>query len=737
MSPIRRVGAGHSGWPVGFTVGLVIVGIAVAGTTSVGKQPTYKEGNQFLFPGLLLLSDGTSLGSEIRPKKQGIFSDFPPPLVGQVQSRHNPYEEYYDPQFVRESSSQGIFQAGNPTGWGVPALVSAPTETAPARVSAVKLLPPNTVLLLWVPNAPELAKRFMNTAMGRMSQDPQMKPLVQDVYGSVVDAVANLKDQIGLTLPELLEIPQGEILLAVVAPEQGPLGAVLLLQAGQQMDRLRQLLAKGTEAVEKQPNVQKSEQTIEDTKVVIYNGLGPERRQAMYCEKDGCLVLSTDLDILKGILSAWHGGAEKTLADNEHFGAVWKHCRGSKDQPAQLFWFFDPIGLLRKLGQENIQVRLFVASLPALGLDGVLGMGGSLTYDVGQFDEVVHFHLLLDNPRSGIVEMIALEPGDVRPENWVPPDAATYATFHWRFQTTMATLAKLYDSFRGEGAFSAELRRRVLDQTGIDLEKEILPALDGRVTYVTRINREEPLSLQSSSWCWALRLKETKPIEEALEKLAKRYEKNIRKETYGLSKYYHVIPPEPPRPEAKPPAEKPDSETPGAKEPPGARRPRRPRLAFQIGLGPQEPPRPPEPCLGIVQNYLIITDRPSMYEKILAQADKPRDTLADALDFKLIAAKIARTAAGNQPVLISFNRPEEGMRWLYDLVQSEGTKERLRQAAQENPFWKRIQEALEKNPLPPFEVLQQYLAPGGAMILDDQTGLHYTSFTLRRGQPKE
>jgi hypothetical protein len=138
-----------------------------------------------------------------------------------------------------------------------------------------------------------------------------------------------------------------------------------------------------------------------------------------------------------------------------------------------------------------------------------------------------------------------------------------------------------------------------------------------------------------------------------------------------------------------------------------------------------------------VQNYLIITDRPSMYEKILAQADKPRDTLADALDFKLIAAKIARTAAGNQPVLISFNRPEEGMRWLYDLVQSEGTKERLRQAAQENPFWKRIQEALEKNPLPPFEVLQQYLAPGGAMILDDQTGLHYTSFTLRRGQPKE
>ena len=709
MNPIHW----FASWRWGWALGLVVVWEGVAGTSVVGDHSLYKEVTQ-LSP-----------------------ADFSPPWRGPDHQFSQSCGESDHPQFLGEESLEGVSRGIHPAAWGRLSPISAPTDTAPARVSAVQLLPPNTVLLVWVPNAPELAKRFMNTAMGRMSQDPQMKPLVQDVYGSLVDAVANLKDQIGLTLPELLEIPQGEILLAVVAPEQGPLGAVVLLEAGQQMDRLRQLLAKGTEAVEKQPNVQKSEQTIEDTKVVIYDGLGPERRRAMYCEKDGCLLLSTDLDILKGILTAWHGGAEKTLADNEHFAAVLKHCRGGKDQPAQLFWFFDPIGLLRKLGQENIQIRLFVASLPALGLDGVLGMGGSLTYDIGQFDEVVHFHLLLDNPRSGIVEMIALEPGEVRPEPWVPPDAATYTTFHWRFQTTLSNLAKLYDSFRGEGAFSAELRRRVLDQTGIDLEKEILPALDGRVTYVTRINREEPLSLQSSSWCWALRLKETKPIEEALEKLAKRYEKNVRKETYGLSKYYHVIPPEPPRPEAKPPAEKPDSEIPAGKESPGFRRPRRPRPVFQIGLGPQEPPRPPEPCLGIVQNYLIITDRPSMYEKILAQADNPRETLADALDFKLIAAKIARTAAGNQPVLISFNRPEEAMRWLYDLVQSEGTKERLRQAAQENPFWKRIQDALEKHPLPPFDVLQQYLAPGGAMILDDQTGLHYTSFTLRRGQPKE
>ncbi len=718
MKPIHWLGTAGGRQHLGLVAGLMVgLGVAAAFPLTGGADIPYNEE---------CFSDSVSF----------------PPIVGEYISKNIPQlVDHHIPLFQEPVSSVLPSHASLGAPWAVAGLVSASAEEGSAhRVSAIQLLPANTVLLLWVPNAPELAKRFMNTAMGRISQDPRMKPLVQDVYGSLVETVANWKDQIGLSLPELLEIPQGEIVLAVVAPEQGPLGAFLLLEAGQQMDRLRQLLAKGTEAVEKQPNVQKSEQTIEDTKVVIYDGLGPERRRAMYCEKEGCLLLSTDLEILKGVLRAWKGGAEKSLAENEHFAAVLKHCRGGKDQPAQFFWYFDPIGLLRKIGQENIQVRLFVASLPALGLDGLLGMGGSLTYDVGQFDEVVHFHLLLDSPRSGIVEMIAFEPGEVRPESWVPPDVATYTTFHWRFQTTLSNLAKLYDSFRGEGAFSAELRRRVLEQTGIDLEKEILPALDGRVTYVTRINREEPLSLQSSSWCWALRLKETKPIEEALEKLAKKYEKNIRKERYRLASYYHVIPPEPARPEAKPAAKNPDGNSPAEQSDspagPAAKRAGRPRLPLQFGLGPQTPPRPPEPCVGIVQNYLIITDRPSMYEKILSQADNPQETLADALDFKLIAVKIARTAAGNQPVLISFNRPEEGMRWMYDLVQSEGTKERLRQAAQENPFWKRIQEALEKNPLPPFEVLEQYLAPGGAMILDDQTGLHYTSFTLRRGQPK-
>jgi hypothetical protein len=58
----------------------------------------------------------------------------------------------------------------------------------------------------------------------------------------------------------------------------------------------------------------------------------------------------------------------------------------------------------------------------------------------------------------------------------------------------------------------------------------------------------------------------------------------------------------------------------------------------------------------------------------------------------------------------------------------------LRRRAENNPLFKSLDAALETHPLPPFAVLQRYLAPAGSLLLDDSTGLHYVSFALRREQ---
>jgi len=130
-------------------------------------------------------------------------------------------------------------------------LLAAATQNALAeRPPASRLLPENTLAVVTVVNAPDVAQRFMNTAIGKMSQDPQLKPLIGQLYGSLSEVVAELKDRIGLTLPEILAIPQGEVTIALVAAKDAPPAVVVLVDAGNQIGNARKLLEKGEAAMQ-------------------------------------------------------------------------------------------------------------------------------------------------------------------------------------------------------------------------------------------------------------------------------------------------------------------------------------------------------------------------------------------------------------------------------------------------------------------------------------------------------
>jgi hypothetical protein len=557
-----------------------------------------------------------------------------------------------------------------------------------------------------VADAPETARRFMNTAMGRMSQDPQLKPLVGHLYGSLAEAVAGLQDQIGLSLPELLAIPQGEVTLAIVAPEQSVPAVVLLVDTGRELPKARKLLER-LNARLKEQGAAKAEQTVEGTKFVIHERVGQQARHVIYFEKDATIVIGSDSEVLKQLLAVWNGGPGNTLADRPSFDAVMRRCRGPQDEKPQLTLYVDPIGIMRGVGQENTGVRVAVAVLPALGLDGLRGIGGSVTFDAGQFDSVMHLHLLLDTPRSGVLKMIALESGDSEPERWVPSDVATYTTLHWNIQQTYKELSTLYDSFNGEGAFAQFLQRRFLEPTGIDVEKELLPALEGRVTRVTWIER--PVTPQSRASLLALKLNDTNTVGKAIEKLSAGSEGRIVRQTWAGKTYYQVQ------------ARLPDDVLPDDVLPDDV-------------LPDDVPPEgsPPQPCFGILDGYLLVADRGSLYQQAVTTLSRGSQSLADRAEFKLIASKIRLQAGGGKPGLVSFSQPEETVRWLYDLATSEQTRQRLSQQAENSRFFRAMDSALQQNRLPPFAVLRRYLAPGGAMATDDRTGLHYMAFTLRR-----
>ena len=562
-----------------------------------------------------------------------------------------------------------------------------------ARPAGVRLLPEKTALMVSVADCPELGRRFMNTALGRMSQDPQVSPLVQQFYSSLTEVVAGFREQIGLSLADLVAVPQGEFTLAVVTPDEGPPQAVILLDTGSQSGNARILVLRLGEALEKS-GARKSQETIAGAAATVYDGLGSQNRRILLLEKDSTLVAATGADVVAQVLAVWNGASGRTLNENPKFAAIMRRCRGAKGEEPQVIWYADPISLMRAIGQQNAGVQLAVAFLPTLGLDGLLAVGGTMTFDAGAFDSISQAHVLIENPRSGVLDAIALEPTDTSPEPWVPNEVVSYTTFRWNFLRSYKAVEKLYDSIRGDGALAREIERLIQAPTGVDFAKQVLPSLDGRVTYVSWIER--PITPFSQGMLIAFKLKDVTVARRALETAYSTNQGAMVRQSLSGKDYY------------------------------------------QAGLGresrgrPPGAPPPPQPCFGILDDYLVFANRRGLYERAIQVAGLPAESLATALEYKVVASKVGRQAGSKKPGMISFSRPEESLRFFYELAAAEQTREQIKKRAESTPFFKPLNAALEAHPLPPFEVLQRYLAPGGTVIVDDETGLHYTAFALRR-----
>lgn len=561
------------------------------------------------------------------------------------------------------------------------------------RPVAPKLLPENTLAYFRILDTPQLITRFRETSIGRMGQDEAIKPLVSEFYAALQELWGNIEERVGLPLNQVLDIPQGEICVAFVAVPDGPTGLVVILDVKDRLVSARKLLEKG-ELFAAENRVTKTTEKLDGHDIHIYSGPNGNAN-AVQLERDGAIVITSGKPVMQLVLDAWAGKVEKTLADNDRFNTIMNRCQGTPDDPPQITWYVDPISLVKLAARGNVAAQTGLALLPVLGLDGIHGLGGSLIFSTGEFDDVSHFHLLLESPRNGIVEMLAMGSGDTAPENWVPADAMSYTTVHWNIDETYRKGSKLYNSLMSEGAAEAEIKRRVQDAIGLDFETEILAHITGRVTHCGWV--QKPVKLNGQANLVGLKLRDGKAFESVFDKLTEKFAENLEKKSFGGAKYFAI------------------------------KTPRR---------GDAEPPmnfRQPDPCLAVLGDYLIFTDSTAALEAAITTNMNPGKSLANELDFKLIASKIRRQIGGDAPGMVQFTRPETTMKMFYDLAQTEDTKNALaRQAEGGNQFFNRLDKAMKDNPLPPFAVIAKYFAPGGGMMVNDETGFHYTGFTLKR-----
>lgn len=604
------------------------------------------------------------------------------------------------------------------------------------RPSAMKLFPEESVVFVRMANAHEFGERFKESGTWRMLQDPQLKPFVEAIYGDVGELYADeAEEKVGISFEDLQNLPKGEVAFAVVARrDQGP-ALLLLVDQGDEPSVAERLVDRALELAGEQ-GADFSTEEIGDVEVTVVRDPESESRTVGVFQRENTIVVATDPNVLRQVLWHWDGGetgedasggaatqgeieevsrdAERsapddeatnedepkdeepfvpgrTLAENDRFVTILRSCRREQDPPPHVVFFIDPIELVRSVGRDQGGVQFVMGLLPALGLDGLLAAGGTMTFSTDQYSDISQYHLLLENPRAGVMQLPAFETGDNTPQAFVPHAVETYMGMHANLRTTYDRLIALVDKFRYQGSMDKFVKERVSDKIGVDFPTQVLDNLAGRFTWM--VAYEKPAKFRGQQHTIAAELKDEEAMRETVKAVMEKFPDVFEERTFGNVTYHAILPP---------------------------------RLREM-----EEDERPAEPFVAIMDGYLFLGGSCKLFEECIAARDGTVDRLVDSEDYARATEVLGRETAGLTPTLFSVSRYEETVRQWYDLLKSEKTRELIDENKEDNKFLAALAATLEEHELPPFEVLAPYLAPGGAILYDTDNGYHGIGFTLR------
>ncbi len=561
------------------------------------------------------------------------------------------------------------------------------------RPSAPRLFPADTLAYVRVDDSRDMQAKLKETTMGRLTDDPQIKPIINEFYSSMSGVLQQVQQALGVSFEEVLGIPNGEVAFAVVPTEEDP-AICILLEAGDELPAVEILLGKLEDRITEQGAIRKTKKvgTIE---MVLYEDPDSRSRQFGYFMDSGVFVGCSKVAYIEKLAMIWTGNGidHKSLADNRKFTTIMSQSVGVAGERPQMSFYVDPMAIVRQATKGNSGAAMFMTFIPVLGIDGIQGIGGSVILRPKDFDSISHLHLLLASPRKGFLQVMRPKTGDTEPENWVGEDVGTYMTMNWEVAKTVAAAGKIVDLFNQEGFFANEVLKRGSTEVGVELQKDIIDQINDRMSLAQVFIK--PVRINSGSNLYCIHLKDGKKF--ATDVLPKIYEKlSARSPRWSSSTLSDSV-------------------------------------VYSLEIeNPSEAVRAPQICFTVSENMLLISDSKQALTDALLVQQGQKPLLKDSLEFRVVKDRIKEQQKDRDSSIITFQRPEESLRLFYDLAADPKNKDRIKAMSENNPFMQALYNALDRHKLPPFEVISKYMSPTGSFVTEDETGLHQTSFSLRR-----
>ncbi len=575
-------------------------------------------------------------------------------------------------------------------------LSGASWANAQGHLSAPKLFPSKTLAYVRVDDTRDMKAKMEATGMGKMMNDPQIAPILGTFYSTFVGQLQGMQDAIGLNLDELLSIPNGELAAALVATKTDP-AFVLMLEAGDEMPALQVLIERAEQATDSGGGLLSQKEV---GKIKLLSMGRSDRESVTYFIDSGVMVLTNRADYAEQLAMVWTGNGidHKPLSDNRDFTTIMSRCVGTEGERPQVSFFVDPLAMVRELGKSTSGSVAILAALKSLGVDGIKGVGGSAIIAPNEFDSIIHGHVLLSPNRQGIMKVIRPKAGPTEPEPWVSDQVISYFTMNWDMAKTFNAIEGIVDTFAGEGTFNDRFVKEADRNLGINLRSDIIDGLNDRLSLVQVIVPPKKINSQSNVYC--IHVKNASQMKSEI--LPKMFEKlksaggpTMTSKLFGDATIYTI-----------------ESRSEEAVE------------GRSIRL--------PQPAVCILDDQLILSDSLQALEDVIKFNSSGDGLLSESIEFKLVQDRIKAQLKNSDMSILAYQRPEESMRLMYDLATDPQNMDNLEQFAQNNPFFTALITAVRSKKLPPFEVIAKYLAPGGAFVVDEETGLHYTGFSMRR-----
>ena len=611
-------------------------------------------------------------------------------------------------------------------------------DSIPDRPKTEMILPETTVALVQLPDFQAAVEKIKETGMGKMMADDSISSLVDGLWEEAELAYDDVKEDVGIELTDLTSLPDGEITFAVIAPRRANPEYMVIMDLNEEegvldrvMERGRQLLPQDQEASEEEEEDDEDLASEDGFEIETFKSDG---KRVYFFRHKNTVVACTSVSEIYDLIDRWMGReVEKTrpLTSNRKFATIMKRCAGTQDLDPEFRFFADPIAVAKSSTRGNAAAQFTINLLPLLGFDSLSAVGGAVFLDEEEYESVMHAHVLMTNPRTGIFALLAFRPTEYEPEEFIPQSTVNHMMVSVDAPKAYAELTKIVDSFMSPGDFESAVEKNVNQELGLDFKQDIIDSIDGRITWFQWI--EEPAVLNSTRSGMAFRLKDTAQFETLMDKMTERLNTDLNgkeKETVSIEKrdYRDVTIYAEPRSTV-------DDRNKRRKEGRNGRRGRRNRRAITTDPKAQMEMRVESPQMAIFGDCLVISiDSNDLMETMIDTFQGEKERLVDDQNYARIVDESQRLLNNELPMANFYSDPKHQFKWMLELANTDQTQVFLNSAAEDNKYISGLKQRLDDNPLPEFEQIEKYISQSGGFMSDDDTGLHMLFFTLKSDQ---